>query len=1587
MSGFFKRWAGKKSQQRDEATSDRTLGHAGDDEGTHSDAATPSSGSAAVASEGGHTASGGQDSRSGREQASSTAAGSSDHSGHNERQDTQRSDTPNHDRSTTSEDRESTHSERTDWYQRWHDALQRTAENESVPQAGAQNEHVDLSHPHPTGSAQLYSGIPTRLTSLVREEHALSLARQRLAKLLDRIATVSEKYGSAPVHLAIGRVSWDEANDRVVPQTASVRDDGFIPQAGYDLTGELHVDEVRELLGTDAARVDSDAAHAGSEQRRASDAAVDTVVDADADSAHKDGDTPRGVQVSQTHAVAAPAGATVSKVKRHSEWVLYRAVQLKPTGDGDAFVTLRPHVEINPALLTALREHGLPAHEVARLRTSIANVNQQDAVLAEIRSAGKAYLPGFDFAPRSVIGLFIHPGNVLLEDLEHMKPYVESSGVVAALAGDEQTKSLTSLPLPPADPYDRAPEAERGVGDHDVLELGAIEAVASGRSFVIDTPAGSDALPTEAAIVADAAASGRSVIVVANKASAARALIAELEAEGLGDLVLDFSDIDAVPRRIREGLRLRADQAFPERTLELRSALQNDRTLLESYVNAVHAQSPVWHTSVAELIGHLAHLSAQDDAPSSSVRLSRQVLANVVANREALSSDLHDAYAAGAFRDPALSPWMGAVVTNAEQGEAAVESVQRLREVLPVAMAQMQRSAAQTHVNRARTLNEWLAQIRMFEGLRASLAVFKPEIYDVDPRDLVAATASKESREAAGIDMKNSERRRLQKKAVSYLVDGASRVNIHRDLVQAMNLREEWRKFSDSSGLPKVPDGLEQIKVTAADVLKDLDDLAQALPEQTPRRDMHVEDLLGIVNALGDAAGEMADAPTRNLKLASLSQAGLAGVVEDFKQRGVNADAAEAELDLVITNSIFEQLLADNPVLGALGPADLVNLARRVRNEDLAHTKTLAGPVLAAAIAIMRRTISKHRKETMTLDGQLERYSTGVLREVIGTYPSLVQVARPVWVIPPAMVAQFIPPMPWVDLVLVDSAGVAPLYASVSTLLRGRQVVAVGDIQRAAEDSVLRALSDVMPRATLPSARAVIDPAAVRILQERGYAGNLQLIPTADMPRPQLVVVDGRGVPSPTSGMVEGPQAEVDATVDAIIDHILSYPQRSLAVVTISALHASRVREALNEVAAGSAAVKAFVSPENAEPFTIIDISQVAGIHRDAMILSVGLGKTTHGRVLHTFGALATPEGVGGLVDALQVARYHVTIVTSFGPGEMGAENLTAAGPKLLGELIDMAAGIAESSVPHEWLSDDVRTEGNTDTNSSRVDHVVSHDGAGHIETSPAGASSVDTGEGGMKLGGDADSVRILMDDLASRIEAAGFETAQQWGYQGGVRIPLVAGSRDFQGVWRVAVLVDNEGYMSEPSLRRRDRYWLEALEARGWIVMRTFVTALFIDPAGEAARIVAVLENLQKGIDVQPDGTVTRSGSSGEHEDYEELVKAAVSESAPVLSGSSGAGSGAAQGMRREERPLIAGGLPITAYTDDQLDELLEWIASDGVPRTEAELATQLREELNLYRRGAKVDAIVHNVIVRSGFAVDPDSSGIEGSRLGDAL
>ena len=121
--------------------------------------------------------------------------------------------------------------------------------------------------------------------------------------------------------------------------------------------------------------------------------------------------------------------------------------------------------------------------------------------------------------------------------------------------------------------------------------------------------------------------------------------------------------------------------------------------------------------------------------------------------------------------------------------------------------------------------------------------------------------------------------------------------------------------------------------------------------------------------------------------------------------------------------------------------------------------------------------------------------------------------------------------------------------------------------------------------------------------------------------------VDGVGVLAPGATAIESTEQEVQHVVGLVLDHARDRPDASLAVVTLNRQHADRIRDAVRLERGVHPRVAEFFDADAAEPFIVVDAADAGGLVRDEVVLSVGYGRTPHGRLLHQFGAVGEAGG------------------------------------------------------------------------------------------------------------------------------------------------------------------------------------------------------------------------------------------------------------------------------------------------------------------------------------------------------------------------
>ena len=1239
--------------------------------------------------------------------------------------------------------------------------------------------------------------------------------------------------------------------------------------------------------------------------------------------------------------------------------------------DDDVLIALGRGAILAPELADALRAHGVDADGETVLATASGthgfSSSQAMNALRELCSV----LPRFEIRDELVIGLFCHPATALAASLAEDVTALEDSQVIRALAGDQDARNDLIAQAHEPNPADRDPWAEKGVGDLIPVQQDAVEAASEGHSVFVDIPAHSDDASVVAAILADAAATGRSVLHVSTSPSRSIAAYSRLSDLGLADIVANIDGYSDARRtlaaRVSSAMEDTAPVVDQESVDAMRARLRQVRAALSSYAIALHEPYGRFGVCAADALRALTDLTSGENAPTTRVRLSEETLYEIAVDQgESARALLREALASGTLSGGSSSAWGNAVLTSDEQASDVLLRVDRLSKTLPELRVHIATVAGEAGIKPAGTLAQWDRQLAMFDGIADVLDVFQPRVFERSAADMVIATAPKQWRKDHDISMSRSERNRLVKQAQDLVRPGVHVPDLHRALIRVQERRDAWCAVCGEDSWPILPAKIGEISALTDAVRDDLDAIAPVFVAEEPDLvGTHLQRLTTLIERWASDTSAAREVPARLAMRERLAARGLDKLAQDLADRHVEDSAIDTELDLAWWASLLRAMLAAQPALGGVDPGALEDLAREGRELDEEQVASLIPQAITGVRRIRTNALAARPSQYEELRELLVDGKAPSDLDLLLTYP-LVRHLLPVLMTVPSMVPTLAPTGRTVDIVVLDGADGLPLAELAPIIARGHQLVVIDDLAAASEGGATRELAGVLPVLHVePGPRRLNDQVAL-LLARYGYEHAGVPVPwTAANAPVSARWVEATGMPAPGAHAIESTAAEVRAVVDAVIEHAVESPERSLAVVALSDRHAGRIRDALETVRAEEPGLASFFDPATPEPFVVLGPSQAVGLTRESLIVSVGFAKTPHGRVIHDFGVLSAESGADTLAEILRAVRGDLTLVCSLHSEEIDRDRLGHAGARMLVDLIEIAEG---------------------------------HAGEG-MDAWPV-------------LAGEPD--RLLV-DLAEHLYSRGLEVVANVGIPGGMRIPLAIGHPDSPGRLLLAVLTDDEEYLAEPSQRVRDRARPRWLEAQGWAVYTALSMALFIDPEKEASAIVdSVLNALEKLHATQDEPVVAIPERVVDDEAAEERVEEASAATASSGSDESEDGSeddsedgseepvaprmpmlddgldeeskrrkkadedttGMLLAIKRKERaseenrgprPAIAKGLPLAAYSDDQLDEMAAWVRSDGVERTDLETAEELREALGITRRGFQSDAVLGNVVRRT--------------------
>lgn len=535
-------------------------------------------------------------------------------------------------------------------------------------------------------------------------------------------------------------------------------------------------------------------------------------------------------------------------------------------------------------------------------------------------------------------------------------------------------------------------------------------------------------------------------------------------------------------------------------------------------------------------------------------------------------------------------------------------------------------------------------------------------------------------------------------------------------------------------------------------------------------------------------------------------------------------------LDFVVARSVLDRVAFTDPRVGAFDGAHHLRVAAQYRIADAEH--------VSKAVERVRRAVAEHMvaaRDTYPDEARLVERQANLsrrhlpIRELFRAAPHVLTAVKPCWAMSPLLVSELLPGgRAYFSVCVFDEASQVRPADAVPAIARAERLVVAGDPRQLPPTSFFDAapvlvdaegssatgeVDDTDEAARLDAAltedyESILDGCS-SLLRESSLSWHYRSrderligFSNAYVYDRSLVTFPGvAGVGCLTHEQVEqgsGPTgqdssvgAEVSRVVTLVLEHARARPGQTLGVITMGLPHAQRIDAALRRALLDHPDLHHFFAQPRAEPFFVKNLERVQGDQRDAIILSVGYGRTDDGRMLYRFGPLNAKGGERRLNVAVTRAKHRMTVVSAFGADDLDPARLSAEGAKLLRAYLEYAAS------------------------------------------------------GGTRLGEAAPERPALNPfeiSVRDQLTAAGIPLVPQYGVAG-YFIDFAAGHPARPGRMVLAIEADGARYHSSRTARDRDRLRQEHLERLGWVFHRIWSTDWFNDPGSCVARARAAYD------------------------------------------------------------------------------------------------------------------------------------------------
>jgi very-short-patch-repair endonuclease len=450
------------------------------------------------------------------------------------------------------------------------------------------------------------------------------------------------------------------------------------------------------------------------------------------------------------------------------------------------------------------------------------------------------------------------------------------------------------------------------------------------------------------------------------------------------------------------------------------------------------------------------------------------------------------------------------------------------------------------------------------------------------------------------------------------------------------------------------------------------------------------------------------------------------------------------------------------------------------------------------------------------------------IRQLMHRCATAIQAVKPVFMMSPLSVAQFLPPgAVKFDLLVIDEASQVQPVDALGSIARAKQMIVVGDEKQLPptrffsriladdreDDDQGAAPADIESILGLCKARGL--PERMLRWHYRSRHQSLIAVSNSQFYESKLFIVPspyndeaGMGlrlhhVPENVYDRGETSTNAKEATLvaAAVLQHARTAPEQSLGVAAFSTQQRRAITDELELLRRKHPETESFFANHPNEPFFVKSLESVQGDERDVIYISVGYGRDSHGQMTMNFGPLTKEGGERRLNVLISRAKRRCEIFSSITDADIDLER---AGGK----------GVAAFKLFLHYAR---------------------------------------TGRLSMVVQSDDEVSAVFERQVAESLKERGYNVHSRIG-SAGCFVDLAVADPQFPGRYVLGIECDGVSYRDARSARDRDHLRKWVLEDQGWSIHRIWSADWFHRPQAEIERLTASIERSKANLDASPD-------------------------------------------------------------------------------------------------------------------------------------